>query len=88
MNENAAGMQARNPMAGREKTWDESTEAEKIEKLRRVLRMMMFRQDDLGALTAGLMQHQHTANGELVTPFREGQGYIGRPPGYRNDPLE
>ena len=55
--------------AGREKTWDELTPDERIERLRDCLRSKDMAIQDLREQISRLMNHSHGRNGELLGPL-------------------
>lgn len=57
------------PLPGRDKTWDESTSDEKIERLRGVVKAQEATIQYLGETINRLMNHSHDHNGNLVGPL-------------------
>lgn len=73
--------------ASREKTWDEKTDAERIELLRRELRASNALLAAIHKEFRKLARHTHTADGIAIPYDATSAGDGGGPVGYRYDSL-
>ena len=68
----------------REKHWDELTDAEKIERMRGIVKHLRSQVDYLQQKTHALEEHRHGDGGELLRPFgssfRDAEGRIRQSP--------
>lgn len=72
----------------RERTWDEKSDSERVQLLRRELRTALTHLSALHQEFQKLSQHSHLPDGRIAVPYYGGQaGETAGPIGYRYDPL-
>lgn len=71
----------------REKTWDEKTDAERIEVLRRELRHSNALLSAIHKEFRKFSKHSHMADGSIAIPYRGDSAGEDGPAGYRYDPF-
>jgi hypothetical protein len=62
---------------GREMTWQELPDAQKIERMREIVKRLMRQVERLDRTARSLRRHSHNATGEVVVSF--GDHYDGEP---------
>ena len=65
-------------VAMREKYWDELTEAERVERLRGEVVLLLKAREELYSRLHKFEQHQHGPNGQLLTAFGAGNEIFPR----------